>query len=58
MFGRALKRNSSIEKVVIINPDPGRIISLLTEEFGIKQSMLEIKQERFQVPLTKAKPIL
>ena len=55
---RALKRNHCLENIVIINPSPDRIASLFTEEFEVKQSMLEIKQDTFRVPSSKVKSIL
>lgn len=58
MFGRALQRNGSLEKIIVINPNPDRIESLLTKEFGVKQSILEIRREKFQVPSIGSKSIL
>lgn len=58
MVGDALKRNHSLERIVIINPNPDRIESLLTKELGVRESFLEIRREGFQVLPGETKSIL
>lgn len=49
MFAKAIKRNKSLEKVIMINPQPEAIEELFTNEFGIEHSKLELRKQRFEV---------
>lgn len=57
MFAKAIRSNSILEKVIIINPSPGKIELLCAKEFGIKKSILEIRQKKFDVSFS-AKSVL
>lgn len=58
MFKNAIKRNVSIEKIVIINPQPRNIKHLFLNEFNVKASKLEIREKKFGVPLTYKEKLL
>lgn len=58
LFRIALGGNVALKKVVIVNPMPDRIEALLTNEFGLNSSIIEVRRQRFEVPFDRSKPLL
>jgi hypothetical protein len=50
MFRRALKNNHGLSRIIVLNPNPGRIVELLKNDFGVKNSIIEVRKEYFQIP--------
>ncbi len=58
LFNKAMRANSVLQRVVIINPDPERVQALLRNEFGVSKSKIVSRTEYFDVPLTGSARIL
>lgn len=48
MFQKALENNTSIEKIIIINPNPINIKEIFLNEFKINNLKIEIRPEKFK----------
>ena len=58
LFRIAIGCNTNLKKIIIINPMPDRIVALLTNDFGLNPSIIEVRRQKFEVPFDRSKPLL
>lgn len=47
MFKKAISKNQKLEKIIIINPNPERINTILTKDFAVNVSKVIVRSKRY-----------
>ncbi len=58
LFDKALRANTVLQRVVIVNPYPKRVQALFLNEFKVPSSKIVVRAECFDVPITGSKKLL